>query len=128
MEILGRTVMNFRACTSPKRDFDNDRKKRGVPPSVDDAGPSAKRPMIVKNADGTTTALVKIEQQESSQDWEPSSPSTVECLLSLALPDKETALKILHYTQDYLSGEVTRGRPVNKKYFKQISKQIGECG
>lgn len=122
MEILGRTVMNFRACTSPKRDFDNDRKKRGLTTTGEDM-PSAKRPMLVKNTDGT---VVKTEPQEaSSQESEPPSPSGEE-VLTLVLPDKQTSMQILCYVQDYMSGEVTRGKPVNKKYFKQIRKQIGE--
>lgn len=133
MEILGRTVMNFRACTSPKRDFDNDRKKRAGPQTGEDAEgqPSAKRPMIVKNPDGTTTTVVKLENdttqcsQESGVGAPPPSPSG-ETPLLIALPNKEMALKILQYTQDALSGELTRGNSVNPKYFKQIRKQIGE--
>lgn len=130
MEILGRTVMNFRSCTSPKRDFEADKRKRGIPSSsTEDPGTSsAKRPMIVKQPDGSAQAVVKIEQPEtSSQETEEMVPSpSGGCLLTLSLPDKEAAMKVLLYAQDYLSGEVTRGRDVPKKFFKQMNRQIGE--
>lgn len=127
--LLGRTLMNFRASTSPKRDFDARNKRRGEESS---AQPSAKRPMIIKTCNGELETVVKQEMDHSSQESLPGSQSnsTEECILIRA-PNKRAALKILTATQDVLSGEVTRGRPVNKKYFKYLAKQIGElliCG
>lgn len=127
-QILGRKVMNFKSCTSPKRDFEHDCKKRGLPNAgLDAAGqPSAKRPMIVKNPDGTPQTVVKVENEQSSQEsGPPASPSRGRAL-TLNLPDNETCLHMLYQTQDFLSGEVTRGKAVSKEYFKQISKQIKE--
>ena len=36
-------------------------------------------------------------------------------------------LEILKLAQNHLSGEVTRGRLVNKKYFKQLMKQVEQA-
>lgn len=126
MHILGRTAMNFKACTSPKRDFEIDRKKRSPAEDAAAGQPSAKRPMIVKNSDGTMQTVVKMENEETgTEESTPPSPSG-EFMLSLTLPGKETGLRVLRYVQDIMSGDVTRGVAVNKKYFKQISKQIGK--
>lgn len=130
MEILGRTVMNFRACTSPKRDFDNDRKKRGAP-LEEASGPSAKRPMILKNPDGSMTTMVKLESDTNTQSSQESGPlhspsPSGETVITISLPSKELSLKILQLTQDCLAGETIRNNPVHQKYFKQIRKQIGE--
>lgn len=115
--------MNFRACSSPKRDFDADNKKRHG--SSDMPVPSAKRPMIMKVGDGKTAQLIKVEEEVSSQESVPPSPSG-ETFVTLCLPNPELALDVLKYTQNLLSGEVTRGHKINKRYFKQINKQIGE--
>lgn len=123
-EIVGRTVMNFRACTSPKRDFEEraKKKRRGDGTLTQ---PSAKRPMIVKNVDGSVTTVKKEGGLESSQESDGPSPSG-ETTISICLPNKKYALQVMKGAQDFLSGEVTRGHRVDKKYFKILGKQIGE--
>lgn len=114
--------MNFRACTSPKRDYEASKRKR-VGSTPDLPVPSAKRPMILEKTEGTMT--IKIEEEASSQESVPPSPSG-ERVFTLCVPNQEDMLEILKLAQNHLSGEVTRGRLVNKKYFKQLMKQIGK--
>lgn len=123
-QIVGRTVMNFKSCTSPKRDFDHRKRKRG---DEAESQPSAKRPMIVKNLDGTVTTVKKEGGLQSSQESnEPMESASGETQINVLMPNKKYALTILKLAQDFLSGEVTRGHRVNKKYFKILGKQIGE--
>lgn len=127
MEILGRKLMNFRSCSSPKRDFTMDRNKRGQS-QEDGSGPSAKKPMIVREPDGSIHTVVKEEVLDAanSDDNSNAPASPEECHVALTLPNRAMAKEVILFAQNYLFGEVGRGAAIDKKYLKQLGKQLGE--
>lgn len=108
--ILGRRMLQFKSCVSPKRDHAH---SFGTPKGNTESHPHGKRPLIKKEEPDTSEESVVVTGPNGHETHS----------VTISLPSEALVKKLVAYTYDILCSEQTR-RPssVPDKFFKDIKK------
>lgn len=138
MEILGKTHIEFKVCSAPKRDMARDQiDKTAEKRKSEVTRPLSKRPskMIKMEADVRNQA---IKTEDCAGAGEPSTPSPINSpvagdqsvTITFTMPNRESLSHVLRCAYNEITGMCARNKqedPIhNLKYARKIEKFMGE--